>query len=97
MALVVVGKSRCALCDGILMDGDDITAFMAFLPPPHRFGRYSDAAFRRRCFEDGPNARRSKRFMNECKHCGTRGLAILLRQPRWTRGVATRMPSGSGK
>jgi hypothetical protein len=50
MALVIVGRSRCALCEGVLEDGQDVTAFPAFLPPKHRLWRYSDAAFHARCF-----------------------------------------------
>ena len=50
MALVVLGKSTCALCEGVLEDGQDITAFPAFLPAKHRLWRYSDAAFHAQCF-----------------------------------------------
>ena len=50
MALVIVGTSRCALCDGVLQNDQDVTAFPAFLPPKHRLWRYSDAAFHARCF-----------------------------------------------
>ena len=50
MALVIAGKSRCAVCDAIIEDGQDITAFPAFLPSKHRLWRYSDAAFHAQCF-----------------------------------------------
>ena len=50
MALVLPGKSTCALCDGVLEDGHDIIAFPAFLPAKHRLWQYSDAAFHAQCF-----------------------------------------------
>ena len=49
MALVFLGKSTCALCEGVLEDGQDIIAFPAFLPAKHRLWRYSDAAFHAQC------------------------------------------------
>lgn len=56
MALIIRGKSKCPLCNQILDDNDHITAYPAFLPADHRFGKFSDAAFHTICFEKDPDA-----------------------------------------
>jgi hypothetical protein len=50
MSLIILGKSKCSLCNKILEDTDLLTAFPAFLPNDHKFGRFSDAALHTECF-----------------------------------------------
>jgi hypothetical protein len=56
MAIIIRGKSKCLLCNQILEEGDPLTAFPAFLPADHRFGKFSDAAFHTTCFDKDPDA-----------------------------------------
>jgi hypothetical protein len=44
------------LCNQILEEGEPLTAFPAFLPADHRFGKFSDAAFHTGCFDKDPDA-----------------------------------------
>lgn len=56
MAMIILGKSKCPLCNQILKEGEPLTAFPAFLPTNHRFGKFSDAAFHTACFDKDPDA-----------------------------------------
>lgn len=56
MALIILGKSTCPLCNQILEKGEPLKAFPAFLPSDHRFGKFSDAAFHVACFDKDPDA-----------------------------------------
>jgi hypothetical protein len=56
MALVLLGKSTCPLCNEVMKEGEELKAFPAFLPYDHRFGRFSDAAFHKVCFEKDEDA-----------------------------------------
>lgn len=55
MAINILGKSRCPLCERVLQNGDDIMGTPHFLTsgPLHR---YSDAGMHRDCFMAWPNA-----------------------------------------
>lgn len=55
MALVLLGKTVCQLCKKTLDEGQELTAFPAFLPNDHRYGRFSDAAFHKECIEKDPD------------------------------------------
>jgi hypothetical protein len=51
MALIIFGETRCALCDSVLTDGDDIVATTHFIADSSdRLYPYSDAALHRACF-----------------------------------------------
>ena len=54
MAMIIRGKSLCPLCNEPMQEGQELKAFPAFLPNDHRFGRFSDAAFHKACFEKDP-------------------------------------------
>lgn len=56
MAMIIRGQSKCPLCNQILEDTDHITAYPAFIPFDHKFGRFSDAAFHTECFRKDPDA-----------------------------------------
>ena len=60
MAIVITGHTRCAICDEILKDNEEIGAFSAFianrLDPLYLF---NDAAFHRACFDRHPLAARA--------------------------------------
>lgn len=56
MALILRGKSRCALCDEVLEEGEELFATSAFLSDEaHPLWRYSDAAMHLSCFRDWPD------------------------------------------
>jgi hypothetical protein len=51
MALVLLGKSRCAICEKILVDGDRMVSTSHFITDQtDPFWRYSDAPFHYLCF-----------------------------------------------
>jgi len=56
MVMIILGKSKCPLCNQILEKNDPVTAFPAFLPYDHKFGRFSDAAFHTTCFDKDPDS-----------------------------------------
>ncbi len=56
MALIISGKSVCPLCKKVMRECEGLIAFPAFLPHSHKFGKFSDAAFHKMCFEADPDA-----------------------------------------
>src|SRR5262245_23882161 len=52
MALIFLGHSKCALCDKILMEGDEIVGLPAATNPEHPLWRYFDAGYHAVCFEN---------------------------------------------
>jgi hypothetical protein len=53
MALIFRGKTKCALCDGVLKADDAIVATSHFIADrQHPLWRFSDAAMRETCFLD---------------------------------------------
>jgi hypothetical protein len=54
MTVVIRGKTKCALCGGVLELGEKIVGFAHFLGPEHPLWRYSDAAMHRLCYERWP-------------------------------------------
>lgn len=51
MALIILGKTICRLCNAVIKEGDEMKAFPAFVPYDHKFGKFSDAAFHKSCYE----------------------------------------------
>lgn len=51
MAIVIFGKSKCALCGEVLCDATKSKALPAFIPAGHELSEYSDAVFHSSCFE----------------------------------------------
>ena len=55
MALILLGKTQCALCSAVLEAGDDLVSTSHFIADPKDpLWRYSDAAMHRRCFLSWP-------------------------------------------
>jgi hypothetical protein len=50
MAILVVGKTKCTICKGIIESLDDAVAFPAFVPEGHEFSEFSDGVFHKHCF-----------------------------------------------
>lgn len=50
MALIITGKSLCAICGEVIAKGDEVVATSHFLGPSEPLHRYSDAPFHKRCF-----------------------------------------------
>lgn len=51
MAIILIGRSRCPLCDEILDSGQETVATTAFIEDVnHPLWRYSDAAMHAKCF-----------------------------------------------
>jgi len=55
MAMIIPGQSKCQLCNQTLEKNDELKAYPAFLPYDHRFGKFSDAAFHKKCAEADPD------------------------------------------
>ena len=55
MAIIILGKSKCSICNKTLNEGDVVKSFPAFLPSDHRYGRFSDAGFHKDCVESDPD------------------------------------------
>jgi len=52
MALLITGKSLCALCGEVIAKGDRAVGTSHFIGnPADPFFRYSDAPFHERCFD----------------------------------------------
>jgi len=47
---------NCQLCNKELEEKEEITIFSAFLPPNHRFGRFSGVSFHKACFDADSDA-----------------------------------------
>lgn len=55
MALILVGKTKCPLCDNILEDGQEIVSFSSFVSNElDPLWLFSDAAFHSDCFDHHP-------------------------------------------
>jgi hypothetical protein len=53
MALVILGSTRCPLCDHVIVDVDEIVATSHFIADSaDRLWRYSDAAMHKNCFKN---------------------------------------------
>lgn len=66
MALIIPGKTRCAICDRLIELGDDVVAFGpngATEPDP--LALFSDAGFHAACFEEHPHAERADALWRE--------------------------------
>ena len=50
MALIITGKSLCALCGDVIAKEDELVATSHFLGPDDPLFRFSDAPFHKRCF-----------------------------------------------
>lgn len=55
MAMIILGKSSCPMCNKTLENNDELKAYPAFLPFDHRFGKFSDAVFHKTCAEADPD------------------------------------------
>ena len=55
MAIVLLSKSKCHICDKTMEETDEIISFTSFLPKDHHFYFYSDAAFHKTCLESKKN------------------------------------------
>jgi hypothetical protein len=51
MALVLIGKTKCSICEETLMEGDDLVATTHFIADrADPLWRFSDSAMHRKCF-----------------------------------------------
>jgi hypothetical protein len=51
MALILLGKSECPLCGGVLREGDELVGTSHFIgDPADPLYRYSDAGMHKECF-----------------------------------------------
>jgi hypothetical protein len=55
MAIVIQGKTTCAICGNVIEPSQDIVAFPAFLKRTHPLYRYSDSAMHSWCFDACPD------------------------------------------
>ena len=53
MALILKGKTECALCHEVVKENEEIVATSHFIPDPKdRLWRFSDAAMHKTCFSE---------------------------------------------
>lgn len=53
MALMIIGKTECALCRAVIEENEKIVATSHFIADPKdRLWRFSDAAMHKRCFSE---------------------------------------------
>jgi hypothetical protein len=73
MSILIDGKSKCSLCDKIMLNKEQkLISFSAFIPHYHRLSRFSDATFHIDCFKKCPQATEvlllDKEFREEYEH-----------------------------
>ena len=52
MAIVLLGKTQCSLCDAVLLSGQDLVSSQHFIASQnHPLWRYSDSAMHYACFQ----------------------------------------------
>ena len=52
MALLLVGKTLCSICDAVIEASHKSVLFPHFVPAGHALQRYSDSAMHKQCFSD---------------------------------------------
>ena len=65
MALLIPGKTPCAICGKTIAEGADAVGFPAFIPPGHEFEQYSDCAFHRTCYLNWDEHERFQKLFDE--------------------------------
>ena len=80
MALIFRGLTRCAICNAVIEEGDEIVATPHFIfDGDDPFWRYSDAAMHRACFMEWPDGPTFRETYNRLAP------AVLPRPPRQMR------------
>lgn len=77
MAIILRGRSRCALCDEVLAEGQLLFSTSAFLDRDHPLWRYSDAAMHHSCFDAWPDRRSFIDSFNEFWSRNYRGMRFM--------------------
>lgn len=54
MAMLLRGKTTCAVCGQVFDDPNNTVAFPAFLRPKHRLHQFNDSVFHLACFQNWP-------------------------------------------
>lgn len=54
MALIILGKTKCPLCDTPIASDRDVVATTPFLEGSHPLWRYADATMHYACFQRWP-------------------------------------------
>jgi hypothetical protein len=67
MAIIILGKSKCAVCGKLLLEGDDVVGTRPFLKATHPLGRFSDAGFHRACYASFPERQAFEEAYEEVK------------------------------
>jgi hypothetical protein len=52
MALLLVGKTACSLCEAVIEASHSCLLFPHFVPAGHPLQNYSDSAMHKQCFSD---------------------------------------------
>jgi hypothetical protein len=95
MALILLGKTTCAICGAILKEGDDIFATSAGpIEPNDPLWQYQDAGMHRDCFRKWPLRDSFRQKFNEYFERQVRGMCFMRedgtveeREPRPSRAV----------
>jgi hypothetical protein len=72
MAIVLIGKTECVLCGGVLRDGDEVVSFSPFVSNElDPLWKFSDAAFHATCFHEDPLSEKARQRYHELRsHVG---------------------------
>lgn len=65
MAIIIIGLTKCAICDNVISDEDDCLGFPAFLQSDHKLWRYSDSGFHTSCFENWEHCEEFNSIFNQ--------------------------------
>jgi hypothetical protein len=86
MALFLPGKTNCGLCHDVIAVGEPFTCFPAFIAFDHPLGKFSDAVFHSRCFEQCPERPAIEKLYNQFRQIWDsrpRGLKTLAEMEAW--------------
>jgi hypothetical protein len=66
MAIILLGKTTCSLCNQLLRGDEDILGFPHFIHDPlHPLWRFSDSGMHKECFLSWENAEAFRNLYNE--------------------------------
>jgi hypothetical protein len=90
MAIVIIGKTGCALCGSIFAASDDVVMFPHFIrDQAHPLWRFSDSAMHHACFADWDQREQFRGIYNEVS-------TIMPNHPREMQPSGTIIELGAG-
>lgn len=65
MAIIILGSTKCALCDKLLQQGEDVSSLPPISDIPNPLYKYFDAGLHTRCFENWDKKEEVLRIIKE--------------------------------